>query len=130
LSPSLSELAHARGFQCLHVNHLGKTGEKDWSLKRTILDGDWTFVTNNSVDFRGPSSSPGTQGEYADVALHAGLVCIDAPGGLNKERQHRLFSLILDEFEKYGDLTNQVLEVYLRENGNVELARYNLPRET
>jgi len=28
------------------------------------LDGDWTFVTNNSIDFRGPVSKPGSTGEY------------------------------------------------------------------
>jgi predicted nuclease of predicted toxin-antitoxin system len=54
LSPSLEALAHERGFACFHVNHLGKTGRKDWELKATIVEGDWLFVTNNSVDFRGP----------------------------------------------------------------------------
>jgi hypothetical protein len=29
LSPSLELLAHERGFVCSHVNHLGKTGQKD-----------------------------------------------------------------------------------------------------
>jgi predicted nuclease of predicted toxin-antitoxin system len=57
LSPSLELLAHERGFVCSHVNHLGKTGQKDWELRATIVDGDWTFVTNNSIDFRGPTKS-------------------------------------------------------------------------
>jgi len=64
LSPSLELLAHERGFQCSHVNYLGKGGYKDWQLKSTILDGDWTFVTNNSIDFRGSVSKPGSTGEY------------------------------------------------------------------
>jgi hypothetical protein len=64
LSPSLELLAHERGFQCSHVNYLGRGGYKDWQLKSTILDGDWTFVTNNSIDFRGPVSKPGSTGEY------------------------------------------------------------------
>ena len=78
-SPSLAADAQQRGFVCSHVNHLGKAGSKDWKLKRIILEGDWTFVTNNSIDFRGPADKPGSSGEYADVRLHAGLVCIDAP---------------------------------------------------
>lgn len=53
LSPSLAGDAQQRGFICSHVNHLGNTGSKDWELKQLILDEDWTFVTNNSVDFRG-----------------------------------------------------------------------------
>lgn len=129
LSPSLESRAHERGFQCSHINHLGKTGQKDWELKRTILEGDWTFITNNSVDFRGPADKPGTAGEYADVRLHAGLVCINAPGGLNLNVQRHLFDLILDDFEKNGDLTNQVLEVDVRKNGEVYLRRHALPDE-
>ena len=92
LSPSLETMAHERGFQCIHVNHLGKTGKKDWELKTTILEGDWTFVTNNSADFRGPLDQPGATGEYSDVRLHAGLVCINAPGGLNLDIQRQLFN--------------------------------------
>jgi predicted nuclease of predicted toxin-antitoxin system len=53
LNPSLATDAQRKGFLCSHVNHLGKTGTKDWELKRVILEGDWTFVTNNSTDFRG-----------------------------------------------------------------------------
>ncbi len=127
LSPQLEALAHARGFLCSHVNHLGKTGRKDWELKEVILDGDWTFVTNNSVDFRGPCDEPGSAGEYSDVRLHAGLVCLNAPGGLNLQLQRKLFDLILDDLEEKGDLTNQVLEVDLHRNGIVELRRRLLP---
>ncbi len=54
LSPSLTADAQPKGFLCSHVNHLGKTGTKDWEFKRVILEGDWTFVTSNSTDFRGP----------------------------------------------------------------------------
>ena len=90
LSPSLASDAQQRGFLCSHVNHLGKTGNKDWELKRVILEGDWTFVTNNSADFRGPANKPGSSGEYADVRLHAGLVCIDASFGLNLDLQRQI----------------------------------------
>ena len=129
LSPSLAADAQLRGFVCSHVNHLGKAGTKDWELKRVILEGDWTFVTNNSIDFRGPAGKPGSAGEYADVRLHAGLVCIDAPFGLNLNLQRQLFALILDELVKNGDLTNQLLEVGVKKDGKVELRRIALPAE-
>jgi uncharacterized protein (DUF433 family) len=71
LSPELTRRAHSRAFgQSSHVVWLGRGGAKDWELKRLILDGDWTFVTKNSVDFRGPSAAPGSKGQYADVAIH------------------------------------------------------------
>ena len=129
LSPSLAADAQQRGFLCSHVNHLGKTGTKDWELKRVILDGDWTFITNNSIDFRGPANNPGSTGEYADVRLHAGLVSIDAPFGLNLSLQRQLFGLILDELVKNGDLTNQLLQVDVRKDGRVELERIALPAD-
>jgi hypothetical protein len=127
LSPSLAADAQQKGFVCSHVNHLGKTGTKDWEVKRVILEGDRTFVTNNSADFRGPANEPGSFGEYADVRLHAGLVCIDAPFGLNLDLQREIFGLILDELAKSGDLTNQVLQVDVRKDGRVELERFALP---
>ena len=127
LSPSLVGLATDKGFVCLHVNHLGLAGQKDWQLKTTILDGDWTFITNNGVDFRGSVKKLGSQGVYADVPLHAGLVCVDAPRGLNLESQKRLFDLVLSNLEEGGTLTNQVLQVTLSPDGSVELARYGMP---
>lgn len=127
LSPSLEFDAQKKGFLCSHVNHLGKTGAKDWELKNVILEGDWTFITNNSTDFRGPANTPGSSGAYADVRLHAGLVCIDAPFGLNLNLQREVFGLILEEFVKNGDLTNQVLQVDVRKDGRVYLERFALP---
>ena len=129
LSPSLTADAQQKGFLCSHVNHLGKTGTTDWELKRVILEGDWTFVTNNSTDFRGPANEPGSSGEYADVHLHAGLVCIDAPFGLNMDLQRQIFGLILGDLAKNGDLTNQVLQVEVRKDGRVQLERFSLPAE-
>ena len=127
LSPSLVAMAHGRGFECSHVSHLGKMGQKDWELKGTILEGDWTFVTNNSVDFRGPTDKPGSSGQYAGVILHAGLVCIDAIRGLNLALQKQLFMLILNDLETNGDLTNQLLNVSVDKAGRVQIRRRSLP---
>jgi hypothetical protein len=62
--------------------------EQKMGTQESIILSDWTFVTNNSIDFRGPASQPGSTGEYADVRLHAGLVSIDAPSGMNLDMQH------------------------------------------
>jgi hypothetical protein len=129
LSTELTGLAKSRGhYEASHVVWIGKSGWKDWQLKQVILDEDWVFVTSNSVDFRGPTSSPGTKGQYADVALHAGLICINGPVGMDLKLQLELFSVALDELSRDGDLVNQILEVTLLDaNDEVDLLRYRLP---
>ena len=63
LSPELTRLAQAAGYgESAHVVWLGHAGLKDWHLKPIILDGDWTFVTRNAIDFRGPAQRPGRRG--------------------------------------------------------------------
>jgi hypothetical protein len=129
LSPSLVAIAHDLGFECSHINHLGKAGQKDWELKKVIVAGDWTFVTNNSIDFRGPRDKPGSTGQYADMRLHAGLVCINAAHGLNLTLQKTLFLRILGALQKTGDFTNQLMEVDVSKTGQVEIRRRSLPAD-
>jgi len=84
LSPELARMAVARGYgETSHVVWMKLGGLKDWELKPIILDGDWTFVTKNSVDFRGPREKVGSKGQYADVAIHAGLICLNGPPGMD-----------------------------------------------
>ena len=86
LSLDLVEVARGRGFgESSHVVWTGKAGWKDWQLKHFILEGDWTLATRNSVDFRGSADSPGDGGQFADVPLHAGLVCINGPNGMTAD---------------------------------------------
>ena len=129
LSLDLVEVAKSRGFpESSHVVWMGKSGSKDWELKRFILAGDWTFVTRNSVDFRGPASNPGSSGEYADVQLHAGLICIGGPEGMTAEVQCGLFEIALDEIGPEAHLVNEVVEVELQSDGStVAIRRYALP---
>ena len=84
LSLDLVAVAQGRGFvESSHVVWMGKAGWKDWELKPFILEGDWTLVTRNSVDFRGHADNPGASGQFANVPLHAGLVCINGPDGMD-----------------------------------------------
>jgi hypothetical protein len=129
LSEELTKLARRRGHtEASHVAWIGKRGWKDWELKPFILDGDWTFVTRNSGDFRGSRSAPGSRGQYADVALHAGLLCHNGPVGMDLDLQLELFEVALDELDRDGDLVNQVLEITLPESSDeIEVLRYKLP---
>ena len=127
LSPDLAALARERGFpESSHVTWLGKGGWRDWELKRFILEHDWTFVTRNSVDFRGSAQEPGSKGQYASVPIHAGLVCINGPDRLSADDEVQLFDIVLTEVGT-DDLVNQAMEITLRDSGDYEMTRYELP---
>ena len=95
-------------------------------MKPLILDGDWTFVTKNSIDFRGPVAAPGSNGQYADVAIHAGLVCLNGPPSMDLDMQIELFDQALDELAANADLVNQVFEITMEDEA-IRILRYRLP---
>lgn len=130
LSPKLTELALERGFgESSHIVWLGRAGEKDWDLIPLIIDGDWTFVTRNSVDFRGAADRPGQKGQYARVDLHAGLICLNGPDGMTRDVQIELFEQALRELDADPDLVNQVLEISIDDEDYLHVRRYALPDE-
>jgi Domain of unknown function (DUF5615) len=129
LSPDLAALARECGFvESSHVTWLGKAGWKDWDLMRFILEQDWTFVTRNSADFRGPADLPGSKGQYADVPIHAGLVCINGPDSMSAEDEAELFGIVLDELGQ-DEMINLAIEITLSSaDSGFELVRYALPQ--
>lgn len=129
LSPELAKMAIEKGHgETSHVVWMKLGGLKDWELKPIILEGDWTFVTKNSVDFRGSKDKPGTKGQYADVAIHAGLICLNGPPGMDLDMQIELFEQALIELDNDDDLVNQVLEISA-EDEDLHVLRYALPKE-
>jgi hypothetical protein len=127
LSPELATLARQRGFvESSHVTWLGKAGWQDWKLTPFILEEDWTFVTRNSFDFRGPANKPGSRGQYSGVSLHAGLVCINGPEDMGADDEAEMFAAVLHTIGP-GGLVNEGVEITLSDNGNFELVRYSLP---
>ena len=67
LHESLVGVAHGAGFEATHVNHLGLSGKPDWELAERIVKDEFTFVTNNRVDFIRL---------FGKMELHAGLIVI------------------------------------------------------
>jgi predicted nuclease of predicted toxin-antitoxin system len=67
LHESLVGVAHSAGFEATHVNHLGLSGKPDWQLSERIVADEFTFVTNNRVDFFRL---------FGKMELHAGLIVI------------------------------------------------------
>jgi hypothetical protein len=132
LSEELTKLAQRRGHsEASHVAWIGKRGWKDWELKSVIIDGDWTFVTRNSIDFRGPRDAPGSKGQYAGVEVHAGLICLNGPLGMDLALQLEMFEEALNELDRNDDLLNQVLEISVSDlTEEFEVLRYKMPAES
>lgn len=129
LSQRLTTMARDRGYgESSHIVWLGLAGMKDWDLIKRVAAEDWTLVTKNSYDFRGPADAPGTPGLHAAQAIHAGLVCLNGPPGMNLALQEELFEQAMDEIAALGDdLVNQVLEV-TADKENITIDRYMLPK--
>ncbi|WP_237143684.1 hypothetical protein [Phyllobacterium zundukense] len=79
------------------------------------------------MDFRGPKDKPGTKGQYANVAIHAGLVCLNGPPGMDLDLQVELFEQALREIGDNNDLLNQILEVTAEDDETLHILRYALP---
>jgi hypothetical protein len=87
-------------------------------------------VTRNSVDFRGRVANPGTTGQFADVPLHAGLVCINGPSEMNVEVKCELFEAVLEEIGEAQQLVNEVIEVDLDSlDGEFTIHGYPMPQD-
>jgi hypothetical protein len=127
LSPALVHLLHRAGYEAMHVTHLNKGGWSDQALMTVILDADWTFITDNAFDFRGPADNPGTSGAYSGARIHAGLICLNRPHDDNRRIQLELLEEALSEVNDLdGDLVNRVLEVTLHHDDTIEATVYGL----
>ena len=114
-SYSLVKVANTEGYEAHHVAYLGLAGAKDWEILKRIIRQDYTFVTNNSTDFRNL---------YATERLHAGLIIIVPQ--VRPALQRELFRITLEQIGS-EELINQVLEVDLK-NDVALFLRYSMPR--
>lgn len=130
LTPELVQMAVEAGHsESTCVRDRGLAGTKDWRLIEFVVQGDFTLVTNNAVDFRG--GGPGKLGgEHSRQQIHAGLVCLNSVHPLDLKRQLALFQIALDELAAMDDLVNRALEVFENEDGTVEVAVYDIPDPT
>lgn len=128
LSQRLTMMARDRGYaESSQVHWLGLGGIQDWNLILRAVDEDWTLVTKNAYDFRGAAGAPGRPGLHAAQPIHAGLVCLNGPLGMNLTLQEELFEIALCEIAALGDdLVNQVLEV-TADAVTIAITRYPLP---
>jgi hypothetical protein len=129
LSNELTRIAIGRGYgESSSVTFRGLGGTKDWDLVPIVVAEDFTLVTKNSVDFRGRANAPGGKGLYKDLGIHAGLICLNGPVGMDLDMQVELFEVALDELERIGrDLINKCLEVTVVD-AEIEVVIYELPK--
>ncbi|QDQ27170.1 hypothetical protein FNU76_12800 [Chitinimonas arctica] len=126
LSPELVQRAIDAGYlESTCIRYRGLAGTKDWRLIEHVVANDFTFVTNNSIDFRGSSGHPG--GLHAKQPIHAGLICLNSAQVMDLARQHDLFGIVLSELAGLNDLINTALEVSEAEDGAVKLKTYTIP---
>ncbi|MBV9749368.1 MAG: DUF5615 family PIN-like protein [Acetobacteraceae bacterium] len=116
LSPLLVEPARARGFEAMHVNHLGLRTEADWDLLRVAAAQDWVLVTNNAIEFRG---------RYRKIEVHPGVVFLLPT--VRRKAQLRLLEAALDRVRDHPDLVNTALDVTLDGEGRPIVTVYRLP---
>ena len=114
LHESLVGLAHAADFEATHVNHLGLSGQPDRALAERIFKDEFTFVTNNRVDFIQL---------FGKMELHPGLVVL-VPNVV-PALQRALFEGAIQYLAR-RDLVNTVIEVSLK-GETVRCVEYQLP---
>lgn len=130
LSNELTKMAREAGYvESSSVTYRGLAGTKDWDLVPILVAGDFTLVTKNSIDFRGRAEAPGEKGLYKDQPVHAGLICLNGPVGMDLDMQRELFEVALDELaQRADDLVNLCLEVTLDgANDRIRVIVYDLP---
>lgn len=116
LHESLVGVAHDAGFEATHVNHLSLSGKPDWELADRIVKDEFTFVTNNRVDFLRL---------FGRMDLHAGLIVI-VPNAI-PSIQRALFEVAI-HYLAGKDLINSAIEVRL-EGKAVKCVEYPLREE-
>ena len=116
LSPALVEPARERGFEAMHVNHLGLRTETDWDLLKIIAEQDWVLVTNNAIEFRG---------RFGSVEVHPGVIFL-LPA-VRRPKQVQLFEAALNFAQTLPDMINRALDVAFDPNGNATTTLYDLP---
>jgi len=116
LSPALVEPARERGFEAMHVNHLGLRTETDWDLLKVVAEQDWVLVTNNAIEFRG---------RYRTIELHPGVIFL-LPA-VRRPEQVRLFEAALEHAKAHSDMINRALDVGFDPHGAAIVVSYDLP---
>ena len=115
LHESLVGVARRAGFEATHVNYLGLSGKPDWELAERTVNDEFTFVTNNRIDFLRL---------FALTQLHSGVIII-VPNAV-PALQRSLFEAAI-QFLGGRDLIKAAIEVSVK-GDEVRCVEYELPK--
>lgn len=90
VTPTLEEVAHARGYEATSNRRRGLLKALDAQLYPIVVGEDWVFITNNELDFRRLANAQ---------ELHPGLIVL--PQGRADQQQAWLHTAI-DFIEKHS----------------------------
>ena len=116
LSPALVEPAQERGFEAIHVSHLGLRTETGWDLLKVVAEQDWVLVTNNAIEFRG---------RYGSIELHPGVIFF-LPA-VRRPEKVRLFEAASDHAQIHPDMVNRALDIAFDLSGKTTVTPFDLP---
>jgi predicted nuclease of predicted toxin-antitoxin system len=116
LSVKLPEVAHKRGFEAIHVIHLGLGEWKDWDILEIVQKGNWILETNNAVEFRS---------RYRALDIHPGVIFL-LPS-VRRQQQLLLFQAALDHVATDPNLINKALDIGFSEDAEIVARLYALP---
>jgi uncharacterized protein DUF5615 len=108
----------SKGYEATSVRDLGRLSLKDWDLLNLILEGDWTLVTSNVVEFRKRYRS--------QTELHAGVVFLEGVDA-GRDTQRAAFSAALTDVDAAPSIVNQEILVTPAETGGYTVRRFDLP---
>lgn len=114
LHTSLVQVATDLGYEAYHVAYLGMAGLKDHELMLKIRESEYTFVTNNAIDFRRL---------FKNESLNSGLVII-VPN-VRPDLQRDLLKAALDHIAN-RDLINTAIEVDI-DGANTVVQEFEIP---
>jgi predicted nuclease of predicted toxin-antitoxin system len=115
LSVQLPSVAHAHGYEAIHVNHRGLHEAADWEILNVVEKEEWVLVTNNAIEFRG---------RFRKLKVHPGVIFLIP--SVPRSVQIELLHAALDEIDQDPDTVNTALDVFY-EGERIRVNRYLLP---
>lgn len=110
LSPSLAEMAQARGFRALHATWAGLSGAKDHRVAAYAAKHNMALVTNDLGDFRRI---------FKRRKLHPGTIFLGVMDSdlMDKDAQQLMFEAAMDSAEQ-DEPVNEAIYVELHEDAD------------
>lgn len=102
VTPTLQDVAHARGYDATSNRQRGKLHVLDHDLYPVVVEEEWIFITNNEKDFRKLARAQG---------LHPGVVIL--PSGGSPEQQRGWLDSVITDIEQNAAVAGEPTEDWM-----------------